>query len=131
MLRFGLLGNRTEYFETNDSFIFAAIIVVNEDNEPVANVQIKLKLEDRIIVTKQTDSNGSVKIKVPKNTYTLIISGDKIEDTVITNYNVTDIIISVTTKKYIELKPERIFLNPANMFKENVEVFSNTDWQLL
>lgn len=130
--RFGQLGNETELFENNNSnLVYATIKVVDENNNPISNAQITLKSENIILLKKQTDSNGIAIIKAnPDNSYTLIISGDKIEDIIISNYKMSDITLSAIEKKYLELKPEYIWLNSYNYFKENVDVLSNTNWNL-
>lgn len=129
---FGKLGNGWEQFLQNGGNVprydTVVVLILDEKGNPVTGVKVEL-IQQTVLFFTYTDDEGKAIVQGETDeSYTLIISGDKIETKTLNNWLFTDSTIQVETKKYLEVKPEYIWLTRGNNYTDTVDVMSNVNW---
>lgn len=126
---FGKLGNVWDFLHRAALDYDTAIIVVTDaDGNPIVGAKVEI-VRQTVLFFSYTDENGEVVVHGKNGEhYTLIISGEKIETTEISDWTFGNATIQVKEKKFLEIRPEYIWLTPQNFFTDDVEVTSNVDW---
>lgn len=133
-LKFGRLGNDWGelIFADTESEDTACITISDENGTLISGVVIKVLRNGDIISTAVTGTNGiaSVTGKIGE-TYTLQISGTKIESKTISGWEFGDLKVEVVLKKYLEIDPDYIWLTKGNNYTDDVDVTSNVVWNIV
>ena len=133
-LRFSRLGNDWGelIFTDTESEDVAHVTISDENGTLISGVIIKVLRNGNITSTAVTDTNG-IAIVTGKvgETYTLQISGTKIESKTISGWEFRDLKVEVVLKKYLEIDPDYIWLTKGNNYIDNVDVMSNVIWNII
>lgn len=129
---FGKLGNDWEQFLQNGGNVprydTIVVLVLDENGSPVTGAKVEL-IQQTVLFFTYTDDEGKAIVQGETGeSYTLIISGDKIETKTLNNWLFNDSTIQVEIKKYLEVNPEYIWLTRGNNYTDTVDVMSNVDW---
>lgn len=130
--RLGKLGNDWEQLLLNGGlspdYDTAVITVVDGNGNPIADAKVEIKQQATVFFT-HTDSKGEATMQGKNGeSYTMTISGEKIETLVLDNWVFSDATVQVEVKKYLEIRPEYIWLMRSNNYTDSVDVLSNVDW---
>lgn len=131
-LHFSKLGNDWDSILRNGGNVpshdTAVITVIDDSGKPVVGAKIEIS-QQTILYFAYTDNNGEAIVQGKKGeSYTIVISGDRIETNTQVDWSFNDSIIQVEAKKYLEVKPEYIWLTRGNNYTDTVDVMSNVDW---